>query len=114
MPTLTIDELTGLTARALKRAGASKSMALAAARALVAADTQGLATHGVSRTALYAQHVREGRVNGKAKPVIVKRKGATCLVDARGGLAYEAAAIAVRQAIERAKRYGVAFCGVTN
>jgi len=114
MPTLTIDELTRLTARALQRAGSSKSMAFAAARALVAADTQGLATHGVSRTALYAQHLREGRVNGKAKPAILKRKGATCLVDARGGLAYEAAAIAVKQAIERAKRYGVAFCGVTN
>ena len=114
MPNLTIDELTDLTARGLKRAGASKSMALAAARALVGADTEGLATHGVSRAALYAQHLREGRVNGKAKAGIVKRKGATCLVDARGGLAYEASAIAVKQAIERARRYGVAFCGVTN
>lgn len=114
MPKITIDELTDLTARGLKRAGASKSMALAAARALVAADTEGLATHGVSRAALYAQHLREGRVDGKAKAGIVKRKGATCLVDARGGLAYEASAIAVKQAIERARRYGVAFCGVTN
>ena len=35
--------------------------------------------------------------NGKAKPKIVKRKGATCLVDARGGLAYEASAIAVKR-----------------
>lgn len=114
MPKIAIDELTDLTARALKRAGASSSMALAAAKALVAADTEGLATHGVSRAALYAQHLREARVNGKAKPSIVKRKGATCLVDARGGLAYEASAIAVKQAIERARRYGVAFCGVTN
>ncbi len=63
-------------------------MALATAKALVAADTEGLSTHGVSRTALYAQHLREGRVDGKAKPKVVKRKGATCLVDARGGLAY--------------------------
>ena len=114
MPTLSIDELTDLAARGLKRAGASKSMALAAAKALVAADTEGLATHGASRVALYAQHVREGRVDGKAKPKIVKRKGATCLVDARGGLAYEASAIAVKEALSRAKRYGVAFAGVTN
>jgi (2R)-3-sulfolactate dehydrogenase (NADP+) len=89
-------------------------MALAAARALVGAETEGLPTHGVSRTALYAQHLREKRVDGKAKPKIVKRKGATCLVDARGGLAYEAAAIAVKEAVARAKRYGVAFSGVTN
>lgn len=89
-------------------------MALAAAKALVTAEAEGLATHGVSRAALYAQHLREGRVNGKAKAKVVKRKGATCLIDARGGLAYEAAAIAVKEAIARARRYGVAFSGVTN
>jgi (2R)-3-sulfolactate dehydrogenase (NADP+) len=114
MPNLSIEQLTTLASRALNRAGASRSMALAAAQALVAADTEGLATHGVSRVALYAQHLREGRVDGKARPRIVKRKGATCLVDARGGLAYEASAIAVKQAIERARRYGVAFAGITN
>jgi (2R)-3-sulfolactate dehydrogenase (NADP+) len=114
MPRLDIEQLTDLTARALRRAGASKSMALATANALVAADSEGLATHGVSRVALYAQHLRESRVDGKAKPKMVKRKGATCLVDARGGLAYEASAIAVKEAIARAKRYGVAFAGVTN
>ncbi len=114
MPILNIEELTDLTARALRRAGASKSMALAAAKALVGAETEGLPTHGVSRTALYAQHLREKRVDGKAKPRIVNRKGATCLVDGRGGLAYEAAAVAVKEAIARAKRYGVAFSGVTN
>ena len=114
MAGISIEELTELTARALRRAGASKSMALAAAKALVGAELEGLPTHGVSRTALYAQHLHEKRVDGKAKPKIVKRKGATCLVDARGGLAYEAAAVAVKEAIARAKRYGVAFSGVTN
>src|SRR5687767_9180010 len=114
MPVLSIEELTDLTAAALKRAGASKAMALAAAKALVGADAEGLPTHGVSRAALYAQHLREGRVDGRAKAKTVKRKGATCLVDAANGLAYEASAIAVTQAIERAKRYGVSFCGVTN
>jgi (2R)-3-sulfolactate dehydrogenase (NADP+) len=114
MPTLSIEALTTLASRALNRAGASKSMALAAAKALVAADTEGLATHGVSRVALYAQHLRDGRADGKAKPGIVKRKGATCLVDARGGLAYEASAIAVKEAVLRARRYGVAFVGITN
>jgi (2R)-3-sulfolactate dehydrogenase (NADP+) len=114
MPSLAIDQLTDLAARALERAGASPSMALAAAKALVTAEAEGLSTHGLSRTGLYAQHLREGRVNGKAKPRIVRRKGGACLVDAGGGLAYEAGAIAVAQAIERARRHGVAFSGVTN
>jgi (2R)-3-sulfolactate dehydrogenase (NADP+) len=89
-------------------------MALATAKALATAESEGLSTHGVSRVSLYAQHLREQRVNGKAKPKVVKRKGATCLVDAHGGLAYEASALAVQEAIQRARRYGVAYSGVTN
>jgi (2R)-3-sulfolactate dehydrogenase (NADP+) len=109
-----IDELTQLAARALKRAGASKAAAQATAQALVAAEAEGLSGHGLSRVALYAQHLRQGRVDGKAKARVVKKKGATCLVDAVGGLAYPACALAVKEAIKRAKRYGVAFAGVTN
>lgn len=114
MPRLSIDDLAQLAALALKRAGASKSVATATAKALVAADTEGLSTHGVSRVALYCEHLRQGRANGKAKARIASRRGATCVVDAAGGLAYEACVIAVKEAIRRARRYGVAFIGVTN
>lgn len=111
---LSLDELTQLATHALERAGASPSMALAAARALVAAEMEGLPTHGLSRLALYCGHLRAGRVHGSAKPMIIKEKNSTCLVDAAGGLAYEAAAIAVQEAIKRARQSGVAFSGVTN
>lgn len=114
MPVLSIAELTGLAARALKRAGASKAMAEATAQALAAAEAEGLSGHGLSRVALYAQHLREGRADGKAKPKVIRKAGATCLIDAGGGLAFPAAALAVNEAIKRAKRYGVAFAGVTN
>lgn len=75
---------------------------------------EGLPTHGVSRIALYVQHLKEGRAHGRARPKVVKRKGATALVDAAGGLAFPAAALAAGEAIKRAQRYGVAFVGVTN
>lgn len=114
MPKLSIDDATQLAARALRRAGASKAMALATAQALVAAEAQGLGGHGLSRVALYARHLREGRADGKARPKVVKKKGGTCLVDANGGLAFLATALAVKEAIRRARRYGVAFGGVTN
>ena len=113
MPRLSIDELTQLSIRALENSGASTSMARATAAALVAAETEGLTGHGVSRVALYCQHLREGRANGRAHPRLVREKGGTCLVDAGGGLAYEAAAMAVQEAIVRARQHGVAFCGVT-
>lgn len=114
MATLPIADWTDLAIRALKRAGAGKGMAEATAQALVAADCEGLSGHGLSRVALYAQHLREGRADGKAKPKLLRKIGATCLIDAGGGLAFPAAALAVKEAIKRAKRYGVAFAGVTN
>lgn len=112
MPKLTVEELTRVTARALENAGASASMARATAAALVAAETEGLAGHGVSRVALYCQHLREGRAKGDARASVVRGKGSSCLIDAGGGLAYEAAAVAVGEAITRARQYGVAFIGV--
>jgi (2R)-3-sulfolactate dehydrogenase (NADP+) len=109
-----IEEITTLAVRALTRAGASRAMAQATAQALVAAEMEGLTGHGLSRVPLYCQHLREGRADGKAKPKLVKKKGATCLVDANGGLAFLASALAVKEAVKRAQRYGVAFAGVTN
>jgi (2R)-3-sulfolactate dehydrogenase (NADP+) len=111
---ISLEDAATLATRALKRAGASRATAEATARALAAAEAEGLSGHGLSRVALYCQHLREGRADGRAKPRVIKRKGATCLVDAAGGLAFPASAMAVREAIRRARRYGVAFSGVTN
>lgn len=89
-------------------------MAEAAAAALVAAESEGLTGHGLSRVALYCQHLREGRASGDAKPRLVRERGSTCLIDAGGGLAFEAAAMAAQEAIARARRCGIAFAGVRN
>ena len=113
MPRLSINELTQLAARALQNAGTSQAVAAATAKALVAAEMAGLSGHGLARVPLYAQHVREGRASGVAEPCIVHEKGAACLIDARGGLAYLAMELATREAIRRATEFGVAFCGVT-
>jgi len=114
MPQIAVEELIALAARALRKAGATNANALVTARALVAADMEGLSGHGVSRVALYVQHLKEGRADGRARPAVVKRKGATAMIDAAGGLAFPAAALAAKEAIKRAKRYGVSFVGVTN
>lgn len=110
---LSIDELTELVVAALARAGASGAMANATARALVAAEMAGLGGHGLSRVQLYAQHVKEGRASGTVEPRIAHEKGAACLIDAQGGLAYLAMELATREALRRAREFGVAFCGVT-
>ena len=114
MAVLSIDELTLLASRALEAAGASPGAAKAAASALVAADAQGLGSHGVSRVPQYATFLRNGRTDPKAQPEIVRSKGGACLIDAQSGMAYEACALAVQTAIARAGEFGIACAGVTN
>jgi len=114
MPLLAVQRLTQLAARALAGAGASESMAEAAARCLVAADTQGLSTHGVARVPTYCGHLASGRARGDSRPRIVHEKPAACLVDAGDGIAFEACEYAVREAVRRARRHGVGLAAVTN
>jgi (2R)-3-sulfolactate dehydrogenase (NADP+) len=109
-----IEQLTGLAGAALARAGADPDMAAATAAALVAAEAQGLASHGLSRVAQYAGHLRRGRVNGAAHPRVKQLRPAALLVDAEEGLAFPACALAVREAIRSARECGAAFAGVTN
>ncbi|HSD53467.1 MAG TPA: Ldh family oxidoreductase [Burkholderiales bacterium] len=114
MPRLSLDELAALATHALERAGASTAMAGVTARALVVADAQGLASHGVARVPQYAAHVRLGRVDGNAVAKVVRARGGAVLVDAADGFAFPACALAVTEAIARAREHGVAFAAVTN
>ena len=114
MPHVSIVDLTTLVASALRASGATESQAHAAAKYLVAADAQGLATHGVARVPLYCAHVKTGRAQGHAVPKIVRESGAACLIDAGSGLGFEPAEFAVREASRRAQEHGVGFAGVTN
>jgi (2R)-3-sulfolactate dehydrogenase (NADP+) len=103
-----------LAERALRRAGASAPMAAITAQALTAADLQGLGSHGVARIPQYVAHLRNGRVIGDAEPRLLNSRGGVALVDAGGGLAFPACALAVGEAIRRAREFGVSFVGVTN
>ena len=106
--------LLDLMSRALETSGASPAMAAATAAALVAAELDGIPSHGASRVPQYCGHVRIGRATGSAVPKVARERGGACLVDAGGGLAFEACALAVREAIRRARSHGVAFVSVAN
>ena len=114
MPRITLAELQQLAQSALERGGASSASAASTARALVYADAQGLSGHGVSRVAMYAAHMKHGRIDGAAVPRIVKDGGGTVLVDAADGLAFPACELAIATAVERARVHGIAFAGVNN
>ncbi len=103
-----------LACTALERAGANHRMAEAAARHLVRAEAQGLPTHGLSRVPFYCGMLRRGRADGAAQPVMVAERAGACLIDNRDGLPYVSAQWAVEEAIQRARRNGIAFAGIRN
>ena len=110
----TSGELRILATRALERAGASTTMAEAAARHLVRAEEQGLPTHGMSRVPVYASMLKNGRADGGASPRLASRARAACLVDNRDALPYESCALAIRESIARARENGIGAAGITN
>src|SRR5258706_6972504 len=107
-------ELERLMTTALRQSGATPAMAAATARALVVAELEGIASHGASRIPQYCGHLRNGRANGAAVPVVSHDRKAACVVDAKQGLAFEACALASQEAIRRAREFGVAFVSVAN
>lgn len=114
MAHLSLEAATHLATQALRSAGASEAMALSTAKALIRADAQGIPSHGLSRIPQYAAHLRNGRADGEAVPIVKRHKGAAVLIDAGQGLAFPACDLAISTAIATAKEMGVCFVGITN
>lgn len=112
MARLSLAEATALATRALQGAGANPAMARATASALVRAEAQGIASHGLSRVPQYATHLRNGRANGAAEPRIERERGAALLVNAGQGLAFAACDLAVAGAVAKARELGIALGAV--
>jgi (2R)-3-sulfolactate dehydrogenase (NADP+) len=108
------DELLTLARKALEKAGANPVMAEATAKHLVAAEEQGLPTHGMSRVPFYCGFLKNGRADGAARPKVIAEKAGVCLIDNQDGLPYESGALAITEVIQRARRNGIAFAGITN
>ena len=114
MAILSLKEADALVQSALLKSGASQAMAQSVARALVLADSQGQAGHGLSRVPQYATHLKNGRANGKAVATIAQRKGAALVIDAQQGLAFPACDLAIAEGIKITREFGVCFVGVKN
>ena len=112
MALLTLAQATDLVHATLRRAGACEAMAASTARALVLAEAQGLGSHGLSRVAQYATHLRNGRVDGMAQAAVLRRKGGALLIDANEGLAFPACDLAVREALALVREQGIVIAAV--
>jgi (2R)-3-sulfolactate dehydrogenase (NADP+) len=110
MPVLSLEGAQRLITEALVRCRTSEANAASVARALVAAEADGLKGHGLSRVPSYAAQAKVGKVDGFATPAVTRPAPAVLAVDAAHGFAYPAldAALAALPDVARAQGVAVA------
>ncbi len=104
-------ELEALVAAALVACNTSQANARSVARALMQAEIDGQAGHGLSRVPSYAAQAKSGRVDGHATPHVKQTRPGTLLVDVKSGFAYPAFDLAIARLPELARTIGIAAAG---
>lgn len=111
---LSLKDAQTLARSAFESVGIPPEQADISAAALVRAEADGMASHGLSRVGQYCGHVQVGRVNPSAKPTVRHERPAAVVIDAQEGLAFPALQLASRQAAEKAKTAGIGMAAVGN
>lgn len=109
---LSLDKARELVAKALIANRTSARNAESVARALVAAEADGLKGHGLSRVPSYAAQSASGKVDGFAEPAAEQPRPAVLTVDAAFGFAYPALDLAVEMLPSIANRQGVTAAAI--
>jgi (2R)-3-sulfolactate dehydrogenase (NADP+) len=109
---LTLAQARELAAAALVASRTSSANAATTAAALVAAEADGQAGHGLSRVPSYALQARAGKVDGHAVPTLQRVGPAALRVDAQHGFAYPAIELALQELPALARTCGIAVAAL--
>jgi (2R)-3-sulfolactate dehydrogenase (NADP+) len=112
MPSLSLATAEELIVRTLRRARTSENNAKSVARALTAAEADGLKGHGLSRLPSYAAQAKVGKVDGYAEPALARARPGLLTIDAANGFAFPALDIAIASLPEIARAQGVAAAAI--
>lgn len=112
--TLPLDKATAFVSREFQKRGAARSAALSVAKALVAAEADGLKGHGLQRVPTYLTMVKSGKAKGEAKPTASRPRPGVLVVDAAEGFAYPALDLALRKLPAIARKQGIAAAAIAN
>ena len=92
----------------------SNNHAVICADALINAELVGAPSHGLSRLKMYCDRIKKKVINPKPKIKIKKISQSISYVDANNSIGFVAADIAVKSAINNAKRTGLGLVAVKN
>ncbi|MDF1734687.1 MAG: Ldh family oxidoreductase [Minwuia sp.] len=114
MATMNATEIAALAESALQRAGTRPAAAQSLARAVAAAEMDGIRSHGLIYVPIYCEHVQCGKVNGAAEPEVRVSGASAVNVDAGNGFAHPAIDAGFEVLLPRAREHGVAALSVRN
>jgi (2R)-3-sulfolactate dehydrogenase (NADP+) len=114
MTRLTLDAIEKLARSALTKAGASELAAASLARAIAAAERDGIASHGLAYLNTYCEHLGCGKVIGQAVPRVEQTMPAALSVDAGSGFAHPAIDAGFKALIPLARQQGIAVLTIRN
>jgi (2R)-3-sulfolactate dehydrogenase (NADP+) len=112
MPVLTLAAAQDLVVHTLTGCRTSEENARSVARALVAAEADGLKGHGLSRLPSYARQAKVGKVDGFARPRFDHVRPAVIAIDAANGFAYPAIDAAIAALPQAARTSGLASAAI--
>jgi (2R)-3-sulfolactate dehydrogenase (NADP+) len=112
MPSLTLVQAEGLVVRTLTRCRTGIENARSVARALIAAECDGLKGHGLSRVPMYAAQAKVRKIDGSFRPVATQPRPGLISIDAGYGFAFPAIELAESELPQMARRQGVAAAAI--
>ncbi|MFN0192211.1 MAG: Ldh family oxidoreductase [Aestuariivirga sp.] len=109
---LTAGQARKLIFGALTGAGTAERNARYFTEAILDTELSGIEGHGFYWLQFYCEHVRSGKVDGKARPNVKMLSPVAIRVDAKRGFAHPAIEAGFAKLIPSAKRYGIAGMAV--
>lgn len=103
-----------LCASAVRSAGGSEQTARSLADATIGAEGRGKPTVGVAHLFDYLDALRTGRLNGRARPRVIRTRASTIVADADEGAAQLSFDDALGDLVGAARECGMASLGVRN
>ncbi len=95
-----------------KKFGLSNNHALISSNALINAELVGAYGHGLSRLKMYCNRISKNLINPKPKIKIKKLSQSISHIDADNSIGFVAADIAIKRAIQNAKKTGIGLVAV--
>lgn len=111
---LTLSEVEDLTRRVLLACGVDPRNEPSITASVVAAEADGIHSHGLARLPTYCEHARVGKIDGKARPIFDSPRPGLVRVDAKAGFAHPAIDFGLPALVEAARTQGIAALAVTN